>query len=135
MSKLGKRMIAGLKEARAIARGEKKAPRISVFITLQLTLRDDGQFSISSPDLPQLRLGGPNPSVVCKALGVGLAEWLKGELWVTGEAPRERFDELREMLDASIAQGGDHSADDVRRFLADRRRKPAKRKRAKKAKE
>jgi len=30
---------------------------------------------------------------------------------------------LREMLDASIAQGGDNSADDVRRFLADRRRK------------
>ncbi len=28
---------------------------------------------------------------------------------------------LREMLDASIAQGGDNSADDVRRFLADQR--------------
>lgn len=27
---------------------------------------------------------------------------------------------LREMLDASIAEGGDNSADDVRRFLAGR---------------
>jgi hypothetical protein len=30
---------------------------------------------------------------------------------------------LREMLNASIAQGGDNNADDVRRFLADRRRR------------
>jgi hypothetical protein len=32
---------------------------------------------------------------------------------------------LRQMLDASIAQGGDNSADDVRRFLADWRRRTA----------
>jgi hypothetical protein len=30
--------------------------------------------------------------------------------------------DLREMLSESIAQGGDNSADDVRRFLADRRK-------------
>jgi hypothetical protein len=33
-----------------------------------------------------------------------------------------KLTDLREMLDASIAQGGDYSADDVRRFLADRRK-------------
>jgi hypothetical protein len=35
----------------------------------------------------------------------------------------QRESELRETLNASIAQGGANSADDVRRFLADRRKK------------
>jgi hypothetical protein len=82
MSKAGKKIIAGLKEAHAVVRGEKKPARISAFLTLRFTLHDDGQFLISSPDLPQLRLSGPNPSVVCKALGIGLVSWLEGELWV-----------------------------------------------------
>jgi hypothetical protein len=78
MNKLGEKLIAAAREARAIARGEADPAtgRIHVpacrSITLHLERRDDGGLCVYSPDVPGLVLSHADPHKVFANIGLAL---------------------------------------------------------------
>jgi hypothetical protein len=78
MNKLGEKLVAAAREARAIARGEADpaTSRTHVpacrYITLHLERRDDGGLCVYSPDVPGLVLSHADPHKVFADIGLAL---------------------------------------------------------------
>ena len=75
MNKLGEKLVAAAREARAIARGEADPATYRTacrYITLHLERRDDGGLCVYSPDVPGLVLSHADPHKVFANIGVAL---------------------------------------------------------------
>jgi hypothetical protein len=78
MNKLGEKLVAAAREARAIARGEADPATcrthvpVSRHITLHLESRDDGGLCVYSPDVPGLVLSHADPHKVFANIGLVL---------------------------------------------------------------
>jgi hypothetical protein len=75
MNKLGEKLVAAAREARAIARGEADPATYRTacrHITLHLERRDDGGLCVYSPDVPGLVLSHADPHKVFANIGLAL---------------------------------------------------------------
>jgi hypothetical protein len=78
MTKLGEKLVAAAREARAIARGEADPAAYRMHapacrrITLHLERRDDGGLCVFSPDVPGLVLSHADPHKVFADIGLAL---------------------------------------------------------------